>query len=49
MQTIIDSIKALIGDWGPAYNSYYATLAVVVFIVVFILVMSAVIRVVDRR
>jgi len=49
VQALIDTIKALVGDLGDSYNMVYAALAFVAFLLVLVLVLSAIIRVVDRR
>lgn len=49
MQALIDALKTLIGDLGDSYNMVYAALAYITFLVVFFMVLSAVIRIIDRR
>ena len=49
MQTLIEALKVLFGDVGQSFNSMYVAMAIVAFLLVFILLLSAVIRIIDRR
>jgi hypothetical protein len=49
VQTLIDALKALLGDMGSMYDMVYMLVACVVFLLVFVMVLSAVIRIIDRR
>ena len=49
MQALIDALKALLGDMGRSYDMVYTFMAYVAFLLVFVLVLSAIIRIIDRR
>ena len=49
MQALIDALKALLGDMGRSYDMVYALMAFVLFALVFLMVLSAIIRIIDRR
>jgi len=39
----------MIGDLGNTYNTLYAAMSFVTFLLVFIMLLSAIIRIIDRR
>jgi len=49
VQALIEALKALFGDVGQTYTSMYVTMGLVAFLLVFILLLSAIIRIIDRR
>jgi len=49
VQALVDVLRAVLGDMGRPYDMVYTVMAFVAFMLVFVMVLSAIIRVIDRR